>query len=215
MTRRGAKGGGFSGDSVTPAAGPRGYNAAMPHAVSLADHFLIAMPSLADPHFVRGVTLICQHDESGAMGLVVNHRSEYNLDEVLRQMEIATDSMTLGRQPVLVGGPVQPDRGFVLHDDPRDFGSTLRFGAGLAVSTSREILQEMARGEGPQRTLVTLGYAGWTAGQLEAELSQNAWLTVPADKSICFECPLEQRWEAAARAIGVDISRMSAHLGHA
>lgn len=187
----------------------------MAQAVSLADHFLIAMPSLADPHFVRGVTLICQHDESGAMGLVLNHRSEYNLDEVLRQMEIATDSTTLGRQPVLVGGPVQPDRGFVLHDDPRDFGSTLRFGDGLAVSTSREILQEMARGEGPQRTLVTLGYAGWTAGQLEQELAQNAWLTVPADKAICFECPLEERWEAAARAIGVDISRMSDHVGHA
>ena len=182
---------------------------------SLADHFLIAMPSLADPHFVRGVTLICQHDESGAMGLVLNHRSEYNLDEVLRQMEIATDSTTLGRQPVLVGGPVQPDRGFVLHDDPRDFGSTLRFGDGLAVSTSREILQEMARGEGPARTLITLGYAGWTAGQLEHELAQNAWLTVPADKAICFEVPLEERWEAAARSIGVDISRMSDHVGHA
>ncbi len=187
----------------------------MPHAVSLADHFLIAMPSLADPHFVRGVTLICQHDESGAMGLVVNHRSEYNLDEVLRQMDISTDSTTLGRQPVLVGGPVQPDRGFVLHDDPRDFGSTLRFGAGLAVSTSREILQEMARGEGPSRTLITLGYAGWTAGQLEHELAQNAWLTVPAEKAICFEVPLEERWEAAARCIGFDISRLSDNAGHA
>jgi len=184
-------------------------------AASLADHFLIAMPSLADPHFVRGVTLICQHDEFGAMGLVVNHRSEYNLDEVLRQMDIATDSAILARQPVLVGGPVQPDRGFVLHDDPRDFGATLRFGDGMAVSTSRDILQEMARGEGPARTLITLGYAGWTAGQLEAELVQNAWLTVPADKAICFDIPLEERWEAAARRIGVDISQLSDNVGHA
>lgn len=184
-------------------------------AQSLTDHFLIAMPSLADPHFVRGVTLICQHDEFGAMGLVVNHRSEYNLDEVFRQMDISSDSPTLGRQPVLVGGPVQPDRGFVLHDDPRDFGSTLRFGDGLAVSTSRDILQEMARGEGPARTLITLGYAGWTAGQLEQELAQNAWLTVPADKSICFDTPLEKRWEAAARTLGVDISRLTDLVGHA
>ena len=187
----------------------------MEAAQSLADHFLIAMPSLADPHFVRGVTLICQHDESGAMGLVLNHRSEYNLDEVLRQMDIATDSPELGRQAVLIGGPVQPDRGFVLHDDPRDFGATLRFGDGLAVSTSREILQEMARGEGPARTLITLGYAGWTAGQLEAELTQNAWLTVPCDKAICFDTPLEERWEAAARRIGVDLTRLSDQVGHA
>lgn len=181
----------------------------------LADHFLIAMPSLADPHFVRGVTLICQHDESGAMGLVINHLSEYTLDEVLRQMEIQSDSPTLGRQAVLIGGPVQPDRGFVLHDDPRDFGSTLRFGQGLAVSTSRDILQEMAKGAGPARTLIALGYAGWTAGQLEFELSQNAWLTVPADKAIFFETPLEERWQAAARSLGVDISKMSDAIGHA
>jgi len=181
----------------------------------LADHFLIAMPSLADPHFVRGVTLICQHDESGAMGLVINHPSEYTLDEVLRQMEIESDSPSLGRQAVLIGGPVQPDRGFVLHDDPRDFGSTLRFGQGLAVSTSRDILQEMAKGAGPARTLITLGYAGWTAGQLEFELAQNAWLTVPADKAIFFDTPLEERWQAAARSLGIDISRMSDAIGHA
>ena len=181
----------------------------------LADHFLIAMPSLADPHFVRGVTLICQHDENGAMGLVINHASEYTLGELLRQMDIDSDSPSLGRQAVFIGGPVQPDRGFVLHDDPRDFGSTLRFGQGLAVSTSRDILQEMAKGEGPVRTLVALGYAGWTAGQLESEIVQNSWLTVPADKSIFFETPLGDRWQAAARSLGVDISRLSDVIGHA
>lgn len=182
---------------------------------TLADHFLIAMPSLADPHFVRSVTLLCQHDESGAMGLVVNHLSDYTLQEVMRQMDIESDSPTLGRQAVLIGGPVQPDRGFVLHDDPRDFGSTLRFGQGLAVSTSRDILEEMARGAGPVRTLITLGYAGWTAGQLETELAQNAWLIVPADKAIFFDTPLEDRWQAAARSIGVDISKVSDLIGHA
>lgn len=187
---------------------------------SLADHFLIAMPSLADPNFARGVTLICQHDEHGAMGLMVNRLSDITLAEVLRQMDIASDSPTLGKQSVLLGGPVQPDRGFVLHDDPRDFGSTLRFGqregrGGLAVSTSRDILQEMARGAGPENALVALGYAGWTAGQLEDELAQNAWLTVPADRAICFHTPLSERWNAAARSLGVDLSRLSDMVGHA
>jgi putative transcriptional regulator len=186
----------------------------------LADHFLIAMPSLADSNFARGVTLICQHDEHGAMGLMVNRLSDYTLGEVLRQMDITSDSPTLGRQVVLLGGPVQPDRGFVLHDDPRDFGSTLRFGQsagrpGLAVSTSRDILQEMARGAGPAHTLVALGYAGWTAGQLEEELAQNAWLTVPADRGIVFDTPLAERWAAAARSIGVDPSQLSDSVGHA
>lgn len=187
---------------------------------SLADHFLIAMPSLADPNFARGVTLICQHDEHGAMGLMVNRLSDYTLGEVLRQMDISSDSPALGRQAVLIGGPVQPDRGFVLHDDPRDFGSTLRFGQsegrpGLAVSTSRDILQEMARGAGPAHTLIALGYAGWTAGQLEEELAQNAWLTVPADRAIVFDTPLERRWDAAARSLGVDLFQLSDNVGHA
>lgn len=181
----------------------------------LAGHFLIAMPALDDPHFIRGVTLICQHDDDGAMGLVVNHLSDYTLGEVMRQMDISTPLPVLERQPVLIGGPVQPDRGFVLHDDPRDFGSTLRFGQGMAVSTSRDILQEMARGDGPANALIALGYAGWVAGQLEAELTQNAWLTVPADKAICFNTPLEQRWRAAARSLGVDLDNVSGQIGHA
>ena len=184
-----------------------------PH--SLADHFLIAMPSLADRHFVRGVTLICQHDEDGAMGFVINHLSEYTLGDILRQMDIVAGSSALCGQSVLLGGPVQPDRGFVLHDDERDFGSTLRFGQGLAVSTSREILEGMACGEGPARTLVTLGFAGWTAGQLEQELAENAWLTVPSDKAILFNTPLSERWQAAGRTLGVDIAGLSDQVGHA
>jgi putative transcriptional regulator len=181
----------------------------------LTDHFLIAMPALADPHFARGVTLVCQHDENGAMGLVINHLSEYTLGEVFRQMDIEGASPALERQAVLVGGPVQPDRGFVLHDDPRDFGSTLRFGKGLAVSTSRDILERLAKGEGPAQFIMALGYAGWSAGQLEDEIAQNAWLTVPADPDIFFRTPLEQRWQAAARSLGIDISGMSDLVGHA
>lgn len=197
------------------ASGRGGTMAGMQASHSLADHFLIAMPSLADPHFARGVTLVCQHDEHGAMGLVVNHPSEYTMGEVFRQMDIGSDSTALARQAVLVGGPVQPDRGFVLHDDPRDFGAALRFGKSLAVSTSRDILEQMARGEGPPHFLMTLGYAGWTAGQLEEEIAQNAWLVVPADPAICFDTPVERRWQAAALALGIDISGMSDVVGHA
>lgn len=181
----------------------------------LADHFLIAMPSLADPRFARTVTLVCQHDEDGAMGLVVNQLSEYTFGEVLRQMEIDTDSTELGARPVFAGGPVHPDRGFVLHDDPRDFGSALRFGQGLAVSTSRDILEELAHGNGPRRFLMTLGFAGWTGGQLEQEIAGNSWLTVPADKAIFFDVPVEERWQAAARSLGVDIASLGGLVGHA
>ncbi|HMB56996.1 MAG TPA: YqgE/AlgH family protein [Arenimonas sp.] len=187
----------------------------MPDSRYLADHLLIAMPSLGDPNFARGVTLLCQHDESGAMGLMINRLSDFKLGEILRQMEIATDSPTLGEQAVLIGGPVQSERGFVLHDDARDWGSTLRFGNGLAITTSREILAAMARGEGPGRSLVTLGYAGWEAGQLEEELAENAWLTVPADRAILFSTPMAERWRAAAQMIGVDLSRLADGVGHA
>lgn len=184
-------------------------------ASSLADHFLIAMPALDDPNFARGVTLICQHDETGAMGLVINRLSEFTLGDVFRQMDIATELTALCDQPVLLGGPVQPDRGFVLHDDPREWGSTLRFGKRLAVSTSRDILAAMAKGEGPARALLALGYAGWTAGQLEAEIAENSWLTVPADQAIIFDTPLESRWRAAAQSLGVDLSRLADGAGHA
>jgi putative transcriptional regulator len=181
----------------------------------LADNFLIAMPSLADPNFARGVTLLCQHDQDGAMGLTINRRSDFVLGEILRQMGIETRLPDVAALPVLLGGPVQPDHGFVLHDDPRDWGSTLRFGRGLAITTSRDVLEAMALGEGPARALVTLGFAGWGAGQLEAELSENAWLTGPVDPAVLFDIPLELRWRAAADSIGVDLARLSDAVGHA
>jgi putative transcriptional regulator len=181
----------------------------------LTDHFLIAMPALEDPNFHRSVTLVCQHDATGAMGIVINRPADYSLGELLEQMGIATDDPALAQQPIVSGGPVHPDRGFVLHDDPREWSSTLRFGRGLAVTTSRDILASMARGEGPARALVALGYAGWTAGQLESELAQNSWLTVPADQAIVFQTPLGERWHAAARALGVDLARLADYTGHA
>lgn len=192
----------------------------MPHAPTqpgqfLADHFLIAMPALEDPNFQRSVTLICQHDANGAMGIVINRAADYTLAELLAQMELATDAVAGAGQPLVAGGPVQPDRGFVLHDDPREWNSTLRFGRGLAVTTSRDILVAMAGGEGPENVLVALGYAGWTAGQLESELAENSWLTVPADHDILFRRPLDQRWQAAAFSAGVDLARLTGYAGHA
>ncbi len=186
----------------------------MPHA-SLANHFLIAVPTLDDPQFARGVTLLCEHTEHGAMGLLVNRPSEYSLGEVLEQMQIATDIATISATQVLTGGPVLPDRGFVLHDDGRDWPSTLRFGDGMGVTTSRDILEAMARGEGPTRFLVALGYASWDAGQLEHELADNSWLTVPADATVVFATPLEDRWQAAATRLGVNLGQLASYSGRA
>ncbi|HBD19527.1 MAG TPA: YqgE/AlgH family protein [Arenimonas sp.] len=187
----------------------------MSGARSLTDHFLIAMPAMDDPNFFRSVTLVCQHDDDGAMGLVVNREADFSFGEVLGQLGFEAKDPALATRPVLAGGPVQPERGFVLHDDPRDWHSTLRMGNGLAVTTSRDILEAVAKGEGPANLLMTLGYAGWGAGQLEAELAANSWLTVPADPAVLFRTPLAERWQAAARSLGVDISRLADYSGRA
>lgn len=187
----------------------------MSAARSLTDHFLIAMPAMDDPNFLRSVTLVCQHDEDGAMGLVINHPAELTLGEVLAQMALEAPDAATAAQAVLGGGPVQGDRGFVLHDDPREFASTLRLPGGLAVTTSRDVLEAVAAGEGPARLLVVLGYAGWSAGQLEAELAANSWLTVPADPAVIFDTPLPERWQAAARCLGVDPGHLADYAGHA
>jgi putative transcriptional regulator len=181
----------------------------------LVNHLLIAVPALDDPHFARGVTLLCEHNEHGAMGLLVNRRSDYRLGEVFEQMEIPTAFQAIADDTVMVGGPVLPDRGFVLHDGGDEWPSTMRVAPGVAVTTSREILAAMARGEGPRRHLVALGYASWGAGQLEQELAENAWLTVPADQAILFDTPIEQRWHAAARRLGVDLGQLPSYIGHA
>lgn len=182
---------------------------------SLANQLLVALPSLADPHFERTVSLLCQHDEGGSMGVVVNRRSDYSLGEIFAQMGIACDDEVLCATPVLAGGPVHPERGFVIHDGDRDWDSTLVVGGGLRVTTSRDVLDAVARGEGPAKLLVALGCAGWSAGQLEAELAANSWLTVPADEELLFAVPLEERWQAAAGRIGVDMAHMPDYAGHA
>lgn len=183
---------------------------------NLANQLLIALPALADPNFSRTVALICQHDEQGAMGVVVNRASEYTLGQVLSQMGIGSDDEALCARAVLHGGPVHQERGFVLHDGAREWDSSLQVAEGLYLTTSRDILEAMAIGEGPQHALVALGCAGWGAGQLEFELGENTWLTAPMDAGVLFELPLERRWQTAAGSIGVDdLFRLADYSGHA
>ena len=181
----------------------------------LSNQLLVALPALDDPHFARSVTLVCQHDGDGAMGVMVNRASEYTLGEVLQQMGISSDSEALQSQIVLAGGPVHPERGFVLHDGAREWDSTLTVGEGLYLTTSRDVLEAMALGDGPDQAVVALGCAGWGAGQLELELVDDSWLMVPAGRELLFDLPLEQRWQAAAGSIGIDLVNYASHSGHA
>ncbi len=182
----------------------------------LDNQLLVAMPTLADPNFSHSVTLVCEHNARGALGLVINRPLDMRMSEVLDQLSLATDDTQLRNMPVLAGGPVQRDRGFVLHrPGPQQWESTMRVSETLHVTTSRDILAAMARGDGPRPAAIALGYAGWEAGQLDEELLQNAWLTVPCDDSLIFKLPYEQRWHAAARLLGIELSRISTQAGRA
>jgi putative transcriptional regulator len=182
---------------------------------SLANHFLIAMPALMDPNFHRSVTYICEHNEHGAMGIVINQPLDIELGEVLQHMEIPTKQDDIAHQIVHVGGPVQQERGFVLHRPAGDWHSMLQVGNDMAVTTSRDILEAISVGEGPSETFVALGYAGWAPGQLEHEIAENSWLSGPADEQIIFRLPFEDRWQAAVELLGVDIQNLSDEVGHA
>lgn len=187
----------------------------MPDTTWLTDHFLIAMPSMLDPNFSRGVTFVCQHTADGAMGILVNRRSELVLSEVLAQMKLRTEIEAVANAPVYIGGPVQPERGFVLHSAGGQWDSSFSISDRLSVTTSRDILAAIADGKGPQRSLVALGYAGWSAGQLDQEMLENAWLTAHSDPALIFDTPCEERWSAAARLVGVDSRLLSDYAGHA
>ena len=187
----------------------------MPTLTSLANQFLIAMPSMRDPSFVRSVALVCQHSADGAMGVVINRLSEYRLGDVLAQMGLRSQLAEVEDAPVLIGGPVQPERGFVLHSADGAWEASYRVSDTLCVTTSRDVLVAIAEGNGPRRALVALGYAGWSAGQLEDEIKQNAWLTAEPDERILFDVPLEQRWDAAAKSIGVSVANLSSFTGNA
>jgi putative transcriptional regulator len=182
---------------------------------TLEDHFLIAMPAMGDPNFNQTVTYLCQHDAEGALGIIINRPGEMLLGEVLQQLGLETSDERLAGHTVLSGGPVQPDRGFVLHRDGRDYESTIRADSGIRVTVSQDILSDVAAGDGPDQIIVALGYAGWAPGQLEAELAANAWLCAPADAGIVFDTPFEQRWAAAVSLLGVEIGQLSNYAGHA
>jgi putative transcriptional regulator len=185
----------------------------------LTNQLLVAMPSLADPNFAQSVTLICEHTDKGALGIVLNRPLQMALGDVFGQLSMDCADPRLREQLVLRGGPVAPDRGFVLHPpvsaEAEPWDSTLQVSPTLHVTTSRDILGSMARGTGPAQAVVALGYAGWDAGQLEEEIRSNAWLNVQADDSIIFATPFEQRWQAAARLLGIEIGRLSTQAGHA
>lgn len=183
--------------------------------VNLTDHFLIAMPNMVDPHFAKSLTFICEHNDQGALGVVVNRPIEMNLHTLLEQVSIAPESDAFKSIPIHFGGPVQVDRGFVLHIPRGEWQSTLAVGAEVGLTTSKDILQAVARGDGPRQILVTLGYAGWAPGQLEHELAQNAWLTVPAKPHVIFELSAEERLPAAMALLGVDFASLSDTAGHA
>lgn len=182
---------------------------------SLTNHFLIAMPSLADPNFSHTVTYICEHNEDGAMGIIINRPLNVHLREVLEQMEIEPSSSIDLDTPIYMGGPVQSERGFVVHSPVGSWASSLGVTDEVAITTSRDIITAIAHGEGPARYLLALGYAGWGSGQLEKEMAENAWLSGPADLDILFDMPDEARWSAAAALLGVEINLMSDEIGHA
>lgn len=194
---------------------------------NLNKQFLIAMPSMEDPNFSRSVTVICEHSKEGAMGITINQPTTMFVDEILSNYQ-SNDGSTCSKKEtpsfidalhsdalVYAGGPVQMDRGFILHDSKQQWDSTLSIDNDLKLTTSEDILIDIAQGQGPKNSLIALGYAGWSAGQLEEELANNAWLTVPYDANIVFNMPVEKRWQAAANKIGVDLHLISNQTGHA
>ncbi|MBS4098389.1 MAG: YqgE/AlgH family protein [Sulfuricella sp.] len=182
---------------------------------NLTAHFLIAMPAMADPYFAKSLTYICEHNTEGALGVVVNRPIDMTLRTLFEQIGITLENSHIANASLYFGGPVQTDRGFVLHRPIGVWSSTLAIGAEVGLTTSKDILEAIGRGEGPSDFIVTLGYAGWGPGQLENEIFQNAWLNVPADPSVIFDLPWEDRLTGAMSLLGVDLSSLSEGAGHA
>lgn len=188
--------------------------------VNLTGHFLIAMPAMTDPYFARSVTFICEHNQDGAMGVVINRPIDMKLESLFEQINLQLGNSPLAQNVVHFGGPVQIDRGFVLHQPAGDWGSTIAVHGDTALTTSKDILEAAAAGRGPDKMLVTLGYAGWAAGQLEEEMAQNAWLSVKPDSNqaqdnVIFDVPNEEKFAAAMALLGIDFAALSEEAGHA
>lgn len=192
--------------------------------INLTGHFLIAMPALTDPYFSKSVTFICAHNQDGAMGVVINRPTDITYNALFEKINVELHNSRIGNSPVMYGGPVQPERGFVLHPINKlksgDWDSSITIGDNTALTTSKDILEAVAMGEGPDKMLLTLGYAGWTPGQLEEEIAQNAWLSVqPKDidalHHILYDTRHENRLNAAMALLGIDFSMLSDEAGHA
>ncbi len=182
---------------------------------SLTGHFLIAMPSLNDGFFNQAVTYICEHDENGSFGIIINQQTGITLKQIAKEMAIETENNYNDKQLVFIGGPVDQGRGFILHRPVGNWQSSLKVNNNIALTTSKDILQAIINNEGPEDNIVALGYAGWAAGQLDHEMASNTWLSCPADEQIIFNTPVEERWKTAAKLIGVDLSLLSNDAGHA
>ncbi|MDD4911662.1 MAG: YqgE/AlgH family protein [Sideroxydans sp.] len=183
--------------------------------MNLTNHFLIAMPAMTDPFFAKSLTYVCEHNDEGAMGIVVNRPISLNLSELFAQINMPLTQPELEDMPVHFGGPVQTDRGFVLHNAGGQWQSTLKVNDKIELTTSKDILQAVGEGTGPSNLLITLGYAGWSEGQLEQELAANAWLSVPATEHILFDLPADEKLAAAMALLGVDFASLSEEAGHA
>lgn len=183
---------------------------------NLTKHLLIAMPSLLDPNFSRTVTLICEHSDNGAMGIILNQPTSMSVQELISNLDTQDETESCpNNSPVLAGGPVQMNHGFILHDSDREWEATHIIDNDLKLTTSEDILLDIGKGKGPKNSIVALGYAGWGAGQLEQELADNAWLTVPYEAKIVFDTPIEKRWQTAAEKLGIDLHLISNQAGHA
>jgi len=187
--------------------------------MNLQHHFLIAMPSLQDPFFKRSVVYLCEHNEEGAMGLIINKPMEnLTVEGILKKLKISADDRDPAirlDKPVFTGGPLAEDRGFILHSAQRTFTSSIRVSDNTVITTSRDVLESIGTASQPKNVLVALGYCAWEKDQLENELMENAWLTTPANSNILFQTPIAERWREAARSIGVDIHNMASDAGHA
>ncbi len=192
--------------------------------INLTNHFLIAMPGLEDDTFARSVVYVCEHSERGALGLIINKPGDIKLAELFEKVDLPLARQELGVQPVFHGGPLQTERGFVLHDpvlaeglepDQSVYAATLTVPGGLEMTTSKDVLEALSFGGGPRRVLVTLGYSSWGEGQLESEIARNSWLTVDADASVVFDAPVDERYDLALRLLGLEAWMLSPDVGHA
>jgi putative transcriptional regulator len=183
--------------------------------MDLKHQFLIAMPAMVDPNFAGAVVYICDHTDKGALGLVINRPTELTLQTLFDRIDLKLEIAPLATNPVYFGGPVQTERGFVLHHPPGAYSSSLPITPDISLTTSKDVLEAVADGSGPDKMLVTLGYSGWGAGQLEGEILQNAWLTVGAEPQIIFDTPADERYNAALKLLGFDTSQLSGQAGHA